>query len=250
MKALLFLMIVFSIGISVNTDEFGRVSLFGMEFLGAAQGLEAMHFDIFYLFCWIMLLVLHLVLISMFFLSQKSYFKNLLIWVPIGFIVFFVFVNFFSIFLLIPFLGIWLVALLYYFLKGKLNIKIKTNVLLLAILLCCIFAAFPRNGATLSQIGSDLMAAFSAIKSRDNRLMAVLWLLLIASSIALISFIFFRKKKYFGKLLMWIPTFFIAIFIVYSYLAFFFLIPFVLIWTIALIREDQQETKRFAYEKC
>jgi predicted ferric reductase len=112
-------MVICSICININTDEFGRVSLYGMEFSGAASTLEGLKYDFFYLMFWLLLLVSHVVLLSMLFLTKKTYFQQMLIWIPIAFLVFFMLVNFFSIFLLIPFIGIWLIALIKQWIMNK-----------------------------------------------------------------------------------------------------------------------------------
>ncbi|MEX8549320.1 MAG: hypothetical protein V5804_17095 [Mucilaginibacter sp.] len=186
-----------------------------------------------------MLLVAHAITISLLFLTRKKHFPELLFCAPLLYIIFFVFFNLLAIPLLFPFILIWLAALLYQKTKTKkIKIKIKTEILLLAMFLGFLFAAFPI-AESLPQFRKDLSNAFMTIKNGSNRSSAILWLLLIASNGALISIAFFRKKKYFNKLLIWIPAFFIAIFIVYNYSAFFFLIPFIGIWVTALIEERQ-----------
>lgn len=240
MKGLVFLMLVFSLFANVNTDEFGWVFLYKMEFVGGIDQLKAMQYDFFFCAFWIILLTSHVGLFSLIFLTKKKYFGQMIFGVPLTFLISSTLFDFFSIFLLFPFIMIWLVAIVYN-LTTKIKIKVKTEILLSMMMLCFLFAVIPIDGGTsFSHFQNDLLTAFSSIKAGKNRLMDIVWLLLLVLDIPLLSVVFFRKKSYFNSVLEWIPACFLALFIVYNYMAFFFLIPFIIIWAIALIKEKQQ----------
>jgi len=236
MKGLIILMLIFSLFVNVNTDIFGWVSLYKMEFSDAVSQIKSMDYDFAFCLFWVMLLTSHLAIISLLFFIKKESFGELIVWVPLLYLISFILFNPLSVFLLLPFIAVWLVAITYQRTR-TINIKIKTEILLLAMILSVIFAAIPRAGWSLSQFNVSLSAAILEIKAGKNVLWAVLWLSLMVSNVALISLFFLRKKQCFKELLLWIPALLIAIFIVYNYMAFFFLIPFIIIWEITLIKE-------------
>ncbi len=62
---------------------------------------------------WILLLITHFVVISLLFLTQKSYFRDLLIIAPASFLLIYIaHASLAIIFLLLPFIILWIVALI------------------------------------------------------------------------------------------------------------------------------------------
>lgn len=239
MKALIILMLIFSLFTNVTTDIFGWVFLYEMEFSDAFFQIKSMHYDFAFCLFWVLLLFSHLGMIGLLFLTKQKSFRELIVWVPVSFLVFYIFYNLLSIFLLLPFIGVWLVAI-FHQRSRKIKVKISIKNLLLLLILCSVFAAVPSVGWVLLQFKNDLSAAFAAIKAGENILLTTLWVALMLSDVALISLFFLRKRKSFKELLIWVPTLHLSLFVVYNYLAFFFLIPFIIIWAIALIKEKQQ----------
>lgn len=118
MKVLLILMIVLSVavGIPINGGDKGWLSLWGPEFSYPVStifktGTSTFTSSEFIL--WIMLLIAHIGVISLPFLTQKSYFNTLLIGAPLAFIIIFILLaSILIIVVLIPFIIVWIIALL------------------------------------------------------------------------------------------------------------------------------------------
>lgn len=232
-------MLIFSLFVNVTTDIFGWVFLYKMEFSDAFHQIKSMDYDFAFCLIWVLLLFSHLGMISLVFLTKKDSFGELIIWIPLLYLIFYLFYNLLSVFLLLPFIEVWVIAICYQRIE-KINFKISIKNLLLLLILCSVFAAIPSIGWSLSQFRDDLSAAFSEIKAGKNILLTILWIALMLSDVALISLFFLRKRKCFKELLTWIPALHLTLFVIYNYLAFFFLIPFIFIWTVILIKEKQQ----------
>jgi hypothetical protein len=118
MKILLILMIILSVavGIPINGGDKGWLSLWGPEFSYPVSMIiksGTSTFSLPEIILWIMLLIAHIGVISLPFLTHKSYFNSLLIGAPLAFIlIFIVFASIFIIIVLIPFIIVWIVALL------------------------------------------------------------------------------------------------------------------------------------------
>lgn len=119
MKALVFLMIVLSVFSQINTDIYGLISLRAIEFLEPISIIRAGEYSLPMVVLWVALLLSHLALISLFFLTKKTYFQDLLTWIPLSFILVFIINSFLSFFLLIPFIIVWIVVLIKQRIKSK-----------------------------------------------------------------------------------------------------------------------------------
>jgi len=122
MKILIFLMIIFSI-ITGVTGNLGFISLYNIEFIGPIAILKSGNYNLSMVVLWIVLVLSHLALISLIFLTRSNYFKTLLVWVPLMFLVIFIVFVFWSFFLLIPFIIVWLIALFKQGRKSSLALK-------------------------------------------------------------------------------------------------------------------------------
>ena len=127
MKALIFLMIICSI-ITGVTGNLGFISLYEMEFDGPVSLFKLGNYNSSMLVLWIVLVLSHLALISLIFLTKSNYFKTLLVWVPLMFLIIFIVFVFWSFFLLIPFIIVWIIALVKQRNINKLRL-IKTSLL-------------------------------------------------------------------------------------------------------------------------
>ena len=102
----------------------GFISLYGMEFDGPISVFKSGNYNASMLIGWILLILSHIALVSLMFLTSKSYFKTTLIWIPLTFIIFFIVSDFWSFFLLIPFIIVWLIALFKQSKKSNLATKL------------------------------------------------------------------------------------------------------------------------------
>lgn len=98
-----------AVGIPTNL---GFITLFGLEILGPLSILkEGRGLGSHVLTFGTILIGLHFILISMFFLTKHRYFRSILIWVPLLFIIFFTIYNFWALPLLVPFIVVWIIAI-------------------------------------------------------------------------------------------------------------------------------------------
>lgn len=115
MKVLLFFMILLSVAITVplNGGDKGWISLFGAEFTGPIYLIKTGRMELYTLIVWIPLLITHFVVVSLPFLTQKSYFRDLLVIAPASFILIYIaYASIGIVFLLIPFIILWIGALI------------------------------------------------------------------------------------------------------------------------------------------
>lgn len=110
MKNLMYLLIGSSIIMGIPTN-LGSFTLFATEFTGPISMLKAMTFPTTMMVIWILLLISHLALISLIFLTRYKYFNLLLILLPLLFIILYVAFATLSIILLIPFIIVWIISL-------------------------------------------------------------------------------------------------------------------------------------------
>lgn len=111
MKILLALMILLSLFVGVPTN-IAFFTLYGSEFPGIISMITAGTITTFSLIMWIMLLIAHLMVVSLFFFTKKAFFKTLLVYAPLAFIFFYILLEGpLVLFLLIPFIIVWVVCL-------------------------------------------------------------------------------------------------------------------------------------------
>lgn len=105
-----------------------------------------------------------------------------------------------------------------------------------------VITGVPTNLGFISLYGTELAGPIAIFKSGNyNSSLVVLWLALVSSHIALASLIFYTKKPYFKTLLIWIPLLFLIIFVVFVFWSFFLLIPFMIVWIIALVVQRKRD---------
>ena len=118
MKILLILMIILSvaIGVPINGGEKGWASLWGAEFSGPVSaifesGLAEFTYAQFIL--WVLLLIAHIGIVALPFLTRRSYFNLLLVSAPLAFIlIYIIYASLFIAILLVPFIIVWIIALI------------------------------------------------------------------------------------------------------------------------------------------
>jgi hypothetical protein len=110
-KTLLILMILLSIFVGEPT-HLGWVFLYNLEFTRIIFLIKAGEISLLMLFIWIMLVVTHLGIICLPFLTSKMYFKTLLYAIPLAFILLYMItLGVIAAFLLTPFAIVWLIFL-------------------------------------------------------------------------------------------------------------------------------------------
>lgn len=234
MKGLLFLMIVSSLFVNFSVNKFGWLVVYKMEFPNPSELLDSRVYDLTIFITWGLLLVYHAATISLLFLTHKNYFSELLFCAPLLFIIFFLFFNALTIPLLFPFIIIWLIALTKNF-KWKINFKPGIKILILGMVFLSIITGIELGGGFFSLFTVEFLIPYNVIKSGTYNLWdSILWTMVFLAHLGLISLVFLTKKYYFNQLLVWVPACFIGAFMVFNYLAFFLLIPLIIVWSIAL----------------
>lgn len=232
MKGLIFLMIVCSLFINFTVDEFGWLILYKMEFPSPTEIFRLG--EVFMIIIWVLLILAHAATIGLLFLTHKKYFSDLLFCVPLLFLIFFLFFNLFTLPLLIPFVIIWLVALAKNF-KWKITYKVAIKPLVFALIVLSLIMGINLAGGLFFLIFAEFLQPFYALKAGNYNLWeGIIWILLVISHLTLISMAFLTKKQYFNKLLIWVPAVYIGLFSAFNYLAFYLLIPFLVVLVVAL----------------
>lgn len=110
MRILILLMIILSIFMGIPTN-LGWFTLYGSEFSPILM-LKENTFPTYRLILWVLLLCSHLGVFSLFFITKKQYFNQLLFWFPFVFILLFVVFDSFTLLYLIPFIIFWIVTII------------------------------------------------------------------------------------------------------------------------------------------
>lgn len=111
MRVLIILMLLLSlfVGIPINGQW---ATLYGFEFISIPEMIRYETLNYLQIFIWIILLLSHIGLLLLLFIIHEPYFKRLLIYLPILFILSFTALDFFNLFFLIPFIVVWIICLL------------------------------------------------------------------------------------------------------------------------------------------
>ncbi len=110
MKTLLILMILFSlfVGVSINGEW---TFLFRYEFPDMVSMIKSGKLSSMEVATWVILLISHLGVISLLFLTKSEHFKSFLIVMPLLFVITYMLSSFLLSLLLIPFIIVWIISL-------------------------------------------------------------------------------------------------------------------------------------------
>ena len=110
MKVILIVMFIFSICVGIHTN-IGWMSLYGSEFIEPWAEFFAGRPNQNIFPFWYFLIGTHVLVFSLIFLVKKPYFKTILFFFPLSFIIAFVLYDLLTSIFLIPFMIIWFVSL-------------------------------------------------------------------------------------------------------------------------------------------
>lgn len=111
MKKLIMLLLFLSAFVGIN-GNLGWLTLYGAEFLGPISLIKANLFTAFEMVHWIILLISHMMVLSLIFLTKNRNFMLLLVWFPLQFIFVFASFNLLASFFLLPFIIVWIIAVI------------------------------------------------------------------------------------------------------------------------------------------
>ncbi len=111
MKKLIVLMLFFSVFMGVSTN-IGWISLYGAEFSAPLYSIKSGSFTNLNILHWIVLLLSHILVFSLLFLTKNKFFLLLLVWFPLQFILVFASFNLLASFFLAPFIIVWIIAVI------------------------------------------------------------------------------------------------------------------------------------------
>jgi hypothetical protein len=107
------------------------------------------------------------------------------------------------------------------------------------IILLSIFMGVPTNKGWFNLYGEEFLAPISIITNKfDHSFNFILWFPLLITHALVVSLVFFTKKQFFWQLLFWFPFLFIMMFTLFDLVGLLFLIPFIIVWIIALIKQN------------
>ena len=111
------------------------------------------------------------------------------------------------------------------------------KILLIAMLVLSLFVGIPINGQWTTLYGSEFISIPGLIKhGLLSYLKIFIWIVLLSSHFGLIVLIFIVRKNYFKKVLIYAPMIFIISFTMFDPIHLLFLIPFIIIWVICLLK--------------
>ncbi len=105
-------------------------------------------------------------------------------------------------------------------------------------LILSVFMGIRTNIGWMTLYGSEFAEPWAEFTTgRPNQNIFPFWFLLIIAHISAFSLLFLADKLYFKTVLFGFPLGFIVSFILYDILSSFFLIPFIIVWLIALFKQ-------------
>lgn len=111
------------------------------------------------------------------------------------------------------------------------------KILIIIMLILSLFMGIPTNKGWFTLYGTEFFGPFYVLKGGNfpNNLL-VIWILLILFHLSIFSLPFIIKKSYFKYVLYYAPLSFIITYFLFAPLAIFFLIPFIIVWVICIVR--------------
>lgn len=120
--------------------------------------------------------------------------------------------------------------------KSFINTVMKKLIILM--LLLSVFMGVSTNIGWFTLYGTEFSGPISLIKGNlFTAFEMVHWSILLLAHAMVVSLIFLTKNKNFMLLLTWFPLQFLIIYMSFDLLASFFLIPFMVVWIIAVIKQ-------------
>ena len=109
---LIVIMIILSLVVRINFNDTDN-SLYGAELIAPITMIKNGEFTLLQVIEWILLLIAHFVIFCLPFLTGRKYFKTLLLYAPLCFIIIYIlYASIFILILLIPFIFFWIITLI------------------------------------------------------------------------------------------------------------------------------------------
>ncbi|WP_419802267.1 hypothetical protein [Mucilaginibacter sp.] len=115
--------------------------------------------------------------------------------------------------------------------------------LILLLIVLSFIVGIPTNLGWFGLFSSEFLGPISEITGKviaPERMIA--WFILLMSHLSLVSLVFLVNKPYFNTLLYFVPPTFFIIFGLFDFFAWFFLIPFVIVWIISLFKQGRRSS--------
>jgi hypothetical protein len=110
--------------------------------------------------------------------------------------------------------------------------------LLALLLFLSVFVGINGNLGWLTLFGAEFSGPISLIRANlFTSFEMIHWIILLISHTLVVSLIFLTKNRNFMLLLVWFPLQFIIVFALFNLLASFFLLPFIIFWIIAVVKQ-------------
>lgn len=192
---------------------------------------------------WVGIILSHFVIILLPFITQRSYFRKLLISAPSVFLICYVASSSFFFILLIPFIICWSIALKitssplpkHIKVKTDFNIRLKAIVVLMIVSSLVIGLPIENKWLFLFQLEFIHYPKLILLNSATS-LQLLLWIFIVLMHLCIIALTFIFSKRYFKWLLILAPPLYaIAVYFLMQG-AIVLLIPFLLLWVLAIFK--------------
>ena len=107
-----------------------------------------------------------------------------------------------------------------------------------------IFMGIPTNLGWFTLYGDEISGPLTMLRENTFPVYRIpLWILLLLSHLCVISLTLLTKNRNFNKLLFWFPLVFILLFMAFNFFAIIYLIPFIILWIITMIKAKKVNFK-------
>jgi hypothetical protein len=119
--------------------------------------------------------------------------------------------------------------------------------LLILMLILSVFVGVSTNIGWFTLYGAEFNSQiYSFAYDTSERYISLVWLFLILAHLSIFSLLFLTKELYFKYMLFCFPLAFILLFTLYDMISAIFLIPFIIVWVIALFKQANRNKKQGA----
>ncbi len=120
------------------------------------------------------------------------------------------------------------------------------KILLILMILLSLFTGVPTNKGWFILYEFEFWPLTDGDINAEQLMFLIIWIPLVLSHLGLAALLFMTQKSYFHTLLVIIPLAFLFLFIVFMHLSAPLLVPFLLVWFVALIKASKDDVKRCA----
>lgn len=119
--------------------------------------------------------------------------------------------------------------------------------LIILMLMLSVVVGIPTNIGWFTLHGSEFVGPlYFLAEGRPESSISPIWFWLIMAHISVFCLPFLTKNPYFSTMLFCFPLLFVLLFILFDFLSAIFLIPFIIVWVIALFKQANKDKRQVA----